>query len=69
MEVYEVICGPINEPRSAVFAEYETALSEADRICRKYHIEVEVVLVIGKYIPDARWMSNGIPGHRDPGRG
>ena len=62
MEIYEVLCDGVNEPRVFRFSSLNAAMEEAERVCRTFHIDVRVVRVIGAFTPDARWISNGVPG-------
>ena len=63
MEVYKLIFPPINEHVVNHFSTYPEAVQKAREICESHHIGVEVVRVIGAFKIEARWISNGVPGH------
>ena len=63
MAVYEVLCDGVPEARVFRFELYTDALREAERVCRKYHVAVRVVQVLGIFMIDVKWHSNGVPGH------
>ena len=58
MEVYEVLCEGVNEPRVFRFDSFNEASAEAERLCQRHNVEVRIVRVIGCYKPVARWISN-----------
>lgn len=62
MEVYEVLCDGVNEVRQFRFSVLAEAMAEAERICKRFSSEARVVRVIGTYVPECRWISNGVPG-------
>jgi len=64
MEEYEVHCNPeVMEPRTFKFSVYADAVEEAGRLCREHHTNARVLRVIGYYVSEPRWISNGVPGH------
>ena len=56
MKVYEVL----SEAEAGIFrfTTLDEAMQEAELICRRHHVEVRVVRVIGTYVPSCRWVEN-----------
>ena len=63
MEVYEVLCDGVNEARCFRFTSINEAMKEAERVCRTFKVDVRVVRVVGTFVPESRWISNGVPGY------
>ena len=63
MEVYEVLCDGVTEARCFRCTSIDAAMKEAERVCRTFKVDVRVVRVVGTFIPDSRWISNGVPGY------
>lgn len=65
MENYEVHCDEIiKEPRIFRFTFASEAMAEAERLCKTHKVPVRVVRVIGTFVPESRWISNGVPGYQ-----
>jgi hypothetical protein len=64
MEEYEVHCSPeVGGPRVVTFNNFSDAMREAERLSRDYTVTSKVVRVLGRWISDTRWVSNGVPGN------
>lgn len=68
MEIYEVLCNGVAEARLFRFSSIHEAKKEAERVCQEFHVEARVVLVIGTFVPEARWISNEVPGYAEQQR-